>query len=124
MSEPTSDFEMQVRSGEDLGHDVYIKREYALPDGGVVAYPEIAVIPDGAVFIGIMENHKNPAGKWCGGWVGFTNVPEAVEVYTRLTGKPPVHELVTARPLTVSPSLLCRTCEHHGFIHEQTWVPA
>ncbi len=27
-------------------------------------------------------------------------------------------------PLTLSPSLLCMTCGHHGFIREGEWVPA
>lgn len=27
-------------------------------------------------------------------------------------------------PLTLSPSLLCRHCGHHGFIREGRWVPA
>lgn len=27
-------------------------------------------------------------------------------------------------PLTLSPSLLCRLCGHHGFIREGRWIPA
>lgn len=27
-------------------------------------------------------------------------------------------------PLTLSPSLLCRMCGHHGWIREGLWVPA
>lgn len=27
-------------------------------------------------------------------------------------------------PLTISPSLQCPTCTHHGFIQEGQWVPA
>lgn len=27
-------------------------------------------------------------------------------------------------PLTISPSLLCQVCGHHGFIREGKWVPA
>jgi len=27
------------------------------------------------------------------------------------------------QPLTLSPSLLCRTCGHHGFIRDGKWVP-
>jgi hypothetical protein len=33
-------------------------------------------------------------------------------------------EVVSLVPLTLSPSLLCRTCGHHGFIREGKWVPA
>lgn len=54
------------------------------------------------------------AGHWCGGWIGFTNVeghPERSK-----------HELVSEDPLTVSPSLLCPRCGHHGFIRDGRWV--
>lgn len=27
-------------------------------------------------------------------------------------------------PITISPSLLCPTCKHHGFIRGGRWVPA
>lgn len=30
----------------------------------------------------------------------------------------------TWTPLDVSPSLLCCTCGHHGFIRQGTWIPA
>ncbi len=33
-------------------------------------------------------------------------------------------KLESENPLTLSPSLLCRTCGHHGFIREGKWVPA
>lgn len=33
-------------------------------------------------------------------------------------------ELVSLEPLTLSPSLLCRVCGHHGFIRDGRWVPA
>ena len=33
-------------------------------------------------------------------------------------------DLVSVEPLTLSPSLLCRGCGHHGFIREGRWVPA
>lgn len=34
------------------------------------------------------------------------------------------HEVVTADPLTLTPSLLCDTCGLHGFIRDGRWVPA
>jgi hypothetical protein len=34
------------------------------------------------------------------------------------------HDLVQESPLTVSPSLLCRACNHHGFLRDGRWVPA
>lgn len=32
--------------------------------------------------------------------------------------------LISENPLTLSPSLLCRACGHHGFIQNGKWVPA
>jgi hypothetical protein len=32
--------------------------------------------------------------------------------------------LVSEDPLTLSPSLLCPICGHHGFVREGRWVPA
>ncbi len=33
-------------------------------------------------------------------------------------------QVLSADPLTCSPSLLCRTCGDHGFIREGKWVVA
>lgn len=33
-------------------------------------------------------------------------------------------KLESREPLTISPSLLCMSCQHHGFIREGKWVPA
>jgi hypothetical protein len=33
-------------------------------------------------------------------------------------------QLISEEPLTISPSLLCRACGHHGFIREGKWVSA
>lgn len=33
-------------------------------------------------------------------------------------------DLVSEEPLTLSPSLLCLACGHHGFIRDGKWVPA
>jgi len=102
--------------GEAIGDDSYVRREYLLPDGSVVLYPAGMQVPPNAVFIGLQKNHKRADGRWCGGWVGFVNVeghPDGSK-----------HTLVSADPLTVAPSLLCRRCEHHGWIREGRWVPA
>lgn len=47
----------------------------------------------------------------------------------RLAGRPqpdnaPVWTVEKESPLTLSPSILCRTCGHHGFIRDGKWVPA
>ncbi len=36
----------------------------------------------------------------------------------------PGHAVVTADPLTISPSILCPDCGDHGFVRDGTWVSA
>lgn len=62
--------------------------------------------------VGVAYEHPGPDGKQCPahGWA-------------------PLHgplgwTLVNAEPLTISPSLLCLHCHHHGFIRDGRWVPA
>lgn len=67
--------------------------------------------------IGLHAWHWDEAkGQWCGGWLGFTNVGGHLPRSK--------HELVSEDPLTVMPSLLCSTCQHHGWIRDGQWVPA
>lgn len=33
-------------------------------------------------------------------------------------------DIVQTQPLTLSPSILCRLCQFHGFIQAGKWVPA
>jgi hypothetical protein len=33
-------------------------------------------------------------------------------------------KLESLEPLTISPSLLCMSCQHHGWIREGRWIPA
>lgn len=121
------DFDAHNRSGLDLGGDHYAHREYRLPDGKIIAYAAGATIPEGAVFIGIHEHHLKPDGSWCGGWVGFSNVEDpgradgTIEPY-RIEGTH--HTLDKADPLTISPSLACRSCPSHGWIKEGVWSDA
>lgn len=77
--------------------------------------------------IGIIEHHPKPEGGpglYCGGYVAWTP-PAPGTGYSRSCN----HQLVSGAPgdeehLTISPSLLCRTCGHHGFIRDGKWVPA
>lgn len=115
-----ADFDEHVRSGLDLGGDHWAHREYRLTDGSLVGYPRDAEIPDGALFVGIHERHrstKDPA-RWCGGWLGFANVADPVDDHHSRNSK---HTLVQADPLTISPSLGCRSCDSHGFIENGRW---
>ena len=103
-----------IRSGQEIGEDHYIRRQYLLSDGRWFTYPLVDE-PVNGTFIGLTEHHKRPTGKWCGGWIGFKNVEGA--------NPNSVHELISADPLTVRPSLACRLCPNHGFIRTNRWVP-
>lgn len=69
-------------------------------------------------WIGIIEWHINSLGNLCEGFVTF-------DVETEYT---PSHAerwtVESYDPLTLSPSLLCTVCGHHGYIREGKWVSA
>jgi len=60
---------------------------------------------------GIEYQHPN-GDATCDGWVPFK--PASNDGWT----------VESLQPLTLSPSLLCRKCGHHGFIKNGAWVPA
>ncbi len=72
--------------------------------------------------VGLIEHHPKPDGApglYCGGYIAWVAAD----------GITPKHQLVSGAPgdeehLTISPSLLCRTCGNHGFIRDGKWVPA
>lgn len=78
--------------------------------------------------IGLLESHPMPnppvPGRRCMGSIYF-DTPEAAaaapEHFARGWARWQLHSL---DPLDVSPSLLCRTCGHHGFIRQGRWIPA
>lgn len=84
-----------------LGHDVYINR----------------LVDKAGNWIAIHEFHRAGDG-WCGGFVPF-DVPSDY-----LTGREPKWKVESYDPLTLSPSLLCTACGHHGYIRQGAWVPA
>lgn len=118
------DFDADVRLGEEVGPNRFIWREYSVIEDGkrisVTYYDKDREIPEGAVFIGIHEHHKSTHNPelWCGGYLRFQNVPEAVEAGHAL------HDLVSEKPLTIAPSLGCRGCKSHGYIRDGKWVDA
>lgn len=79
-----------------LGHDTFYTK----------------VVRDG-VWAGIHEWHKE-RGEYEAGFVGFTGRGQW----------PTTWELLSEDPLTLSPSLACQQCGHHGFIRDGKWVPA
>lgn len=100
---PFSEKDLDLR---DLGHDVYWTKS----------------VDSEGQWIGILEWHEceamqntTDAGVSAGG-VYFQNAPDHL--------KGPRWQLVTEEPLTITPSILCRTCGLHGFIREGRWVPA
>lgn len=56
----------------------------------------------------------------CGGFVAF-DTPEAREVTTE---QAPKWDVQSWDPLTIHPSLLCRSCKSHGWIQHGRWVDA
>lgn len=69
--------------------------------------------------VGLLERHATPDGEECTGSVAF-DMPGAEE--WRPGG--PFWHVESWEPLTISPSVLCRTCGNHGFIRNGRWVPA
>jgi len=74
----------------------------------------------GGVVVGLNEWHpdKRDPSRECQGFVFFDVQTEARCKDT------PIWQVLSMEPLTLSPSLLCRTCGNHGFIREGKWVPA
>lgn len=68
------------------------------------------------VTVGLVEEHNSPTGR-CSGYVRF-RIPKN-DTTTR-----PSWSIDSEDPLTLSPSVLCTTCGHHGFIRDGRWVPA
>jgi hypothetical protein len=69
------------------------------------------------VWVGIHDVHLGKDGKSCMGFVAF-DTPEAREVTTE---QAPKWQVESWDPLTLSPSLLCRSCGNHGFIRNGKW---
>lgn len=74
------------------------------------------------VKIGLLESHPMPnpprPGRRCFGSIYF-DVPQLPAEMRRAA----TWTLNSLDPLDVSPSLLCVTCGHHGFIRQGRWEP-
>lgn len=69
---------------------------------------------------GVIEEHDRPDGNGrCLGSVLF-DVPGIREAFP---GRD-FWQVESLDPLTLSPSVACRACGHHGFIRAGRWVPA
>ena len=64
------------------------------------------------VWIGIHEWHREN-GMWGAGYIPFTGRIQA----------PVSWEVLSEDPLSLSPSLACQNCGHHGFVRNGRWEP-
>lgn len=80
---------------------------------GAGHYLEPIVRVDGGPIIGYIDNHPGPDGPCA----GFISIDPHAESW-------PNWVVVYDHPLTLTPSLLCRTCGNHGFVTDGKWVPA
>jgi hypothetical protein len=85
-----------------LGHDTFYTK----------------VFRDGE-WIGIHEWHRE-RGEYTAGFIAFTGRTRP-EWWSPTS---PTWEVLSETPLTLSPSLACGMCGHHGWIREDQWVPA
>lgn len=65
--------------------------------------------------VGLIERHRNSKGEPCEGFVRFDNYPDDSKPRWKREG---------VEPLTLSPSILCKRCGHHGFIRGGHWEPS
>lgn len=70
---------------------------------------------------GLRDKHLRPDnGQECQGFIAIKDGAWANE----FNGDIPKWAMESKDPLTLSPSILCRTCGDHGFIREGKWVKA
>lgn len=86
----------------DLGHDTFYTKVYK--DGDWVA---------------IHEWHRCRGTEYGAGFIAFTG-----RMKPDWWAGGPTWEAQSLDPLTLSPSLACQTCGHHGFIRSGRWEPA
>jgi hypothetical protein len=79
----------------------------------------MAWLTSGGERIGLIETHEGTDGKECPGGLVHFDVEHNAHI-------PEGHRWTVEswEPLTISPSLLCNICQHHGFIRHGRWVVA
>jgi hypothetical protein len=101
----------------DIGHDHCIRWTQWSPDREL--NPQYADRPD-INPCGASIYHPKPDGSGdCAGHVtfDFPGCEHLADDAHRWT-------VVSLEPLTITPSVLCRTCGDHGFITDGRWIPA
>lgn len=86
------------------------------------------IVSKEGIKVGLLESHPMPnppvPGRRCMGSVYF-DTPEAREAApNHFEHGYATWQVQSLEPLTISPSVLCRTCGHHGFLRDGRWVPA
>lgn len=71
----------------------------------------------GGQIVGLTEAHKDKGGNVCMGYVRFEGTRGGYGSDNAAKWK-----VESVSPLTLSPSILCRTCGNHGFIRQGKWV--
>ena len=90
----------------DIGHDVQIEIIRSALAGGEA--------------VGLDYTHPGKTQR-CAGFLYF-DTPKVREVFDPVESG--MWQVEQRDPLTLSPSLLCRACGHHGWIRDGRWVPA
>lgn len=105
----------------DLGHGVLAWFSCWAPDRDI--NPQYDGIPDipkcGLIYRHPAPNNPERPRGYCMGAINF-DLPGVRQIF----GGRPLWQVLSWEPLTLSPSLLCKGCGHHGFIREGKWVPA
>ncbi len=91
--------------------------ELDLGDGHTLVFASY----EGQARVGATVLHAAADGSKCTGWIAFAGRswaqgfgPDAIATWT----------VESPEPLTLSPSILCRTCGDHGFVRGGKWVRA
>ena len=112
---PTTDPEFDI----DLGDGHWLKWFSWSPDRSIPSNAErFHGVPDCEKF-GAAVPHVTADGSLCEGFVTLEG-----DVQARVHPGAPKWRVECWEPLTLSPSLLCRTCGDHGFIRGGKWVRA
>ena len=102
----------------DLGDGHLLKFSSWHPDREL--NPQYADLPD-IEKCGAIVEHNRADGKEGKCWSGIFFDVEGVR---RVFGDKPIWQVNSWEPLTLSPSIVCRECNDHGFIREGKWVRA
>jgi hypothetical protein len=88
---------------EDIGHDVTISR----------------TVDKNGEWVGLIRRHPKKGGVGrCSSAVAFDTLASRAAHGDGMS----YHTVVSLTPLTLSPSLLCRSCKHHGHIQMGKWT--